>query len=205
LAAAGVVVAALSAASFRMVGPLYGQEIGLNVSQIAWFLAAFVLGGALAQYPVGWIADRFDRRWVLIWLSIAAMLSCGVTVLSTGFGTSGIMITAFLFGLTSFPIFSVATAHAHDFAKDSERVELSAALMFFYALGAIAAPYLASVLITAFGPSALFALIALGHALLIIFGLTRMLARPAPLDKTGYVYAPRTSFIIGRLNRRNRQ
>lgn len=205
LAAAGVVVAALSAASFRMVGPLYGQEIGLNVSQIAWFLAAFVLGGALAQYPVGWIADRFDRRWVLIWLSIAAMLSCGVTVLSTGFGTSGIMITAFLFGLTSFPIFSVATAHAHDFAKDSERVELSAALMFFYALGAIAAPYLASVLITAFGPSALFALIALGHALLIIFGLTRMLARPAPLDKTSYVYAPRTSFIIGRLNRRNRQ
>ena len=205
LAAAGVVVAALSAASFRMVGPLYGQEVGLSIGQIAWFLSVFVLGGALAQYPAGWLADKYDRRWVLIWLSVAAMLSCGVTVMSTGFGTTGIMITAFLFGLTSFPIFSVAAAHAHDFAEDSERVELSAALMFYYALGAIAAPYGASVLINAFGPSALFVLIASGHALLIIFGLTRMLARPTPSDKTDYIYAPRTSFIVGRLNRRKRQ
>ncbi|WP_342669445.1 MFS transporter, partial [Aestuariivita boseongensis] len=52
LAAAGVVVAALSSASFRMVGPLYGQEVGLSVDQIAWFLSAFVLGGAVAQYPI---------------------------------------------------------------------------------------------------------------------------------------------------------
>jgi MFS family permease len=205
LAAAGVVVAALSAASFRMVGPLYGQEVGLSIGQIAWFLSAFVLGGALAQYPAGWLADKYDRRWVLIWLSVAAMLSCGVTVMSTRFGTTGIMITAFLFGFTSFPIYSVAAAHAHDFADDSERVELSAALMFFYALGAIAAPYGASVLINAFGPSALFVLIASAHSLLVIFGLTRMLARPTPSDKTDYIYTPRTSFIVGRLNRRKRR
>ena len=205
LAAAGVVVAALSAASFRMVGPLYGQEVGLSIGQIAWFLSVFVLGGALAQYPVGWLADKFDRRWILIWLSFAAMLSCGVTVISTGFGATGIMVAAFLFGLTSFPIYSVAAAHAHDFASDAERVELSAALMFCYALGAIAAPYGASVLIDAFGPSALFLLIASGHALLIVFGLTRMLARPTPHDKTEFVYAPRTSFVIGRLTRRKRQ
>ena len=62
LAAAGVVVAALSSASFRMVGPLYGQEVGLSVTQIAWFLSAFVIGGAVAQYPVGWLADKYDRR-----------------------------------------------------------------------------------------------------------------------------------------------
>ena len=73
LAAAGVVVAALSSASFRMVGPVYGQQVGLDAGQIAWFLAAFVLGGALAQYPMGWLADKFDRRWVLIWLSVAAI------------------------------------------------------------------------------------------------------------------------------------
>lgn len=205
LAAAGVVVAALSAASFRMVGPLYGQEVGLSIGQIAWFLSVFVLGGALAQYPVGWLADKFDRRWVLIWLSVAAMFSCAVTVVSTGLGTVGIMVAAFLFGATSFPIYSVAAAHAHDFASDAERVELSAALMFCYAVGAIAAPYTASVLINVFGPSALFLLIAGGHAMLVIFGLTRLLSRPTPRDKTSYVYAPRTSFVIGRLNRRNRK
>jgi MFS family permease len=204
LAAAGVVVAALSSASFRMVGPLYGQEVGLSAGQIAYFLSAFVLGGALAQYPAGWLADKFDRRWVLIWLSVAAMISCGVTVFSAGTGVNGVMFAAFLFGMTSFPIYSVAAAHAHDFADDSERVELSAALMFYFALGAIAAPYVASMLIEAYGPRALFLMIAGGHALLIIFGLTRMRARPTRDTKTRYIYAPRTSFWIGRLTGKSR-
>ncbi|MEL6806962.1 MAG: MFS transporter [Pseudomonadota bacterium] len=205
LAAVGVIVAALSSASFRMVGPIYGQEVGLSTPQIAWFLAAFVLGGALAQYPIGWLADKFDRRRVLIWLSAAAMLSCAITVLGSGLGTLGIMSSAALFGLTTFPIYSVAAAHAHDFAESTERVELSAALMFYFAVGAIAAPVTASALIDAFGPAALFAMIAVGHGLLIVFGLARMRARSAPIKRTRYVYAPRTSFVIGRLLGRSRE
>ncbi|WP_299679020.1 MFS transporter [uncultured Roseobacter sp.] len=204
LAAAAVVVAALSSSSFRMVGPVYGQEVGLTVDQIAYFLSAFVLGGALAQYPVGWLADRYDRRRVLIWLSIAAIISSAITISAAGLGTLGIMLTAGLFGLTTFPIYSVAAAHAHDFASDEERVELSAALMFYFALGAIAAPYTASLLIDRYGPAALFVLMAVGHALLVVFGLTRMRARPAPEERTKYTYAPRTSFTIGRLLRRSR-
>jgi MFS family permease len=199
LAAAGVVIAALSSASFRMVGPIYGQEVGLNAGQIAWFLSAFVLGGAVAQFPVGWLADKYDRRWVLIWLSVAAMASCGVTVLASELGTSGIMLSAAFFGLTTFPVYSVAAAHAHDFASNEERVELSAALMFWFAAGAIFAPYLASVLIDLYGPAALFVMVSAGHAVLIVFGLTRMRARPTEARRTPYVYAPRTSFIIGRL------
>ena len=204
LAAASVVVAALSSASFRMVGPIYGQEVGLNAGQIAWFLAAFVLGGAIAQYPVGWLADKFDRRWVLIGLSTAAIASCAITVMVSGFGIFSIMLTAGLFGLTSFPIYSVAAAHAHDFADASERVELSAALMFFFAIGAIAAPLTASYMIDAYGPSALFVMIATAHGILIFFGLTRMRSRSAPKKRTPYIYAPRTSFLIGRLTGRFR-
>ena len=37
LAAVGVVVAALSGASFQMVGPIYGTEVGLKIDQIAYF------------------------------------------------------------------------------------------------------------------------------------------------------------------------
>ncbi|WP_299739374.1 MFS transporter [uncultured Roseobacter sp.] len=204
LAAAAVLVAALSSASFRMVGPVYGTEVGLTNEQIAYFLTAFVFGGALAQYPVGWIADKYDRRWVLIWLSIAAIASSALTIFAAGLGTLGIMLTAGLFGLTTFPIYSVAAAHAHDFASDDERVELSAALMFYFALGAIAAPYAASLLIDSFGPKALFVMMAVGHMLLVIFGLSRMRIRPSPVDRTRYTYAPRTSFIIGRLTGRSR-
>lgn len=205
LASVGVIVAALSSSAFRMVGPIYGQEVGLHINQIAIFLAAFVLGGAIAQYPVGWFADKYDRRWVLIGLSIMAIISCINTVLVATQGTVMVMLGALLFGFTTFPIFSVSAAHANDFASTSQRVELSAALMFFYAVGAIASPYVASWLIEAYGPSALFALIAIGHVALIVYGLLRMQARSTVGEKTAYVYTPRSSFTIGRLLRRRRK
>ena len=204
LAAAGVVVAALSGASFRMVGPIYGTAVGLKIDQIAYFLAAFVLGGALAQIPIGWLADKYDRRKVLIWLSVAAVMSCLACIFIGSYSTTAIFLTALFFGMTTFPIFSVASAHAHDFVQSDERVELSAALMFYFALGAIASPLLASFLINRFGPSALFVMIASGHVLLIIFGLSRMRVRPTRTERTPYIYAPRTSFIIGRLLKRLR-
>ncbi len=199
LAVAGVLVAALSSASFRMVGPIYGQEVGLAASQIGYFLAAFVAGGAVAQWPAGWLADRYDRRYVLIGLSIASALSSIVTIALATTGTAGVMISAAIFGFTSFPIYSVSAAHAHDHATGDQRVELSAALMFFYAVGAIAAPYTASVLIGAFGPASLFVLLAAAHLMLVVWSLLRMRVRAAPSDRTRYVYAPRTSFGIGRL------
>ena len=205
LAVAGVIVAALSSASFRMVGPIYGQEVGLEIGQIAFFLAAFVLGGALAQYPMGWLADKYDRRWVLIWLSVVAIVSCAITMAASSTGITGVMLSAVFFGFTTFPIFSVSAAHANDFATSEQRIELAAALMFFFAIGAIAAPYVASSLIESYGPGALFGFIALGHAILIVFGLTRMRARPTPEDRTKYVYSPRTSFVVGRLLRRQRE
>jgi MFS family permease len=204
LAAAGVVVSGLTASAFRMVGPVYGVEVGLTTDQIAIFLAAFVLGGALSQYPAGWLADKFDRRWVLIWLSAAGILTSGITIALSGGGPAMVLLASALFGFATFPIYSVSAAHAHDFAESHERVELSAALMFLYAIGAIASPYIASVLIESYGSSAMFVFISAAHVVLIVFGLHRMRMRPTEPARTPYVTAPRTSFIIGRLLGRGR-
>lgn len=204
LGAAGVVVAGVTGAAFRMVGPIYGIAVGLEANRIALFLAAFVLGGAVAQFPIGWLADKFDRRSVLIGISGAAIVACGAMAVSTQGNIVTIFLAAGFFGFTTFPIFSISTAHAHDFAEQHERIELSAAHMFLFAVGAIASPVIASALIAGFGPSAMFAFIALAHLSLIVFGLMRSRARPAPESRTPYVYAPRTSFIIGRLLGRGR-
>ncbi len=204
LAVAGVLVAAVSAAAFRMVGPIYGAQVGLEVEQIAYFLSAYVFGGALAQYPIGWFADKYDRRWVLIWLSVAAIVSSMLSTSISYNNTLGIFLIAFGFGFTTFPIYSVAAAHAHDFASLDERVELSASLLFYYAIGAIAAPLFASFLMDSFGPNAMFVLIAFAHLLLVIFGVARMRVRPKVSERTPYVYMPRTSFLIGRLLKRLR-
>lgn len=204
LAAAGVVVSGITGSAFRMVGPVYGLEVGLAPDQIALFLAAYVMGGALAQVPVGWLADKYDRRSVLIGLSFAGIAACTATVLLAGSGAGAIFAAAAAFGFATLPVYSVSTAHAHDFAETRERIELSAALMFLYAVGAIASPYLASVVIDIFGPSAMFLMIAMAHAVLILFGIARMRTRPTRTDRTPYTYEPRTSFLIGRLLRRGR-
>ena len=157
----------------------------------------------MAQLPVGWLADKFDRRTVLMWLSVTApglparrRSRCRASAPGRSFSRPG------FFGVTTMPIYSVSTAHAHDFATDEERVELSAALMFLYALGAIASPLIASTLIAWFGPASMFVFIS--PRSISAFWLRRAAhaRRPAPADRTRYVYTPRTSFLIGRLLKR---
>lgn len=201
LGALAVIVSGITSAAFRMVGPLYGIEVGLRPDQIALFLGVFIAGGALAQWPVGWLADRYDRRAVLVGLAVAGIGISAATVMLSG-SPLGVFVCAGAFGFVTMPIYSVATAHAHDFADQSERVELSAALMFLYAVGAIASPLLASVLIEVMGPSAMYLMMSAAFLGLILFSIGRMSVRPAPAHKTDYTYVPRTSFLIERLIRR---
>lgn len=203
LAAAGVIVAGVSSSSFRMVGPVYGLNVGLDAQQIAFFLVSVVLGGVLAQMPVGWLADKFDRRWVMIGLSVAAIAVSLLTIFSDTSDIRVIYGLAFLFGFTTFPIFSVATAHGNDFATPEQVVELNAAYIFIYAIGAIASPFVASNLMQTYGPASMFTLIAVAHVVLVIFSALRMLSRPSVEVRTSYAYTPRTSFLIGKILRRH--
>ena len=202
LAVSAVVVTGLTSAAYRMVGPIYGSELGLNASQIGLFLAGYVLGGAISQYPSGWLADKYDRRWVVITLSLASLISCTISFLATG--VSQIIAASCLFGFITVPIYSVATAHAHDFAASDERVELSAALLFYFAIGAIASPIVAALLIQKFGANSFFVFIASAHFLLAVIGGLRMLLGDMALSKTAYIYSPRTSFLVGRLTKKLR-
>ena len=101
-------------------------------------------------------------------------------------------------------IFSIAAAHAHDFTASDERVELSAALLFYFAIGAIISPIVASLLIQNFGTGSFFIFIAVAHLILASVGGLRMLKGDLADAKTPYIYSPRTSFLIGRLTKRMR-
>ena len=83
------------------------------------------------------------------------------------------MCDAVAFRLITFPIFLVASAHPYDFSNADKPVKLSAALIFFFVLGVIAAPHKASELIEAYGPSALFLMISAGRVNLVLYGLYR--------------------------------
>lgn len=202
LGTAGVIVSGLTSSSFRMVGPLYGREVGLTAGQLGYFLATVLLGGALAQFPVGWLADKFDRRWVLIGLSVASVLVCASIAGLNSVDLNIIFIGAILFGAATYPIFSVSTAHANDFVEQGDMIEVNASLMFLYGIGAIFSPLITSSLVDSYGPAALFGFIAFAHVGLVGFSVARMSVRPTKTDRTSYSYIPRTSFTVGKMLRR---
>ncbi|MHA1529125.1 MAG: MFS transporter [Alphaproteobacteria bacterium] len=199
----GIVVAGLTGASFRMVGPVFGVTIDLTQSEVALFMSAGIFGGVAAQYPVGWIADKTDRRNVLIGLSLSAIVGClTVAWLVEPGNMTVIFLGAFVFGMTSYPIYSVSAAYANDFAPKDFVLELNASLVFFYSIGAIMSPIVSARLIAAYGPSALFVFIAAAHLALILFALYRKTRRKAAAPATPYQMVPRTSMIVARLFRR---
>jgi MFS family permease len=196
----GIVVAGLTGASFRMVGPVFGVAIELSQSEVALFLSAGIFGGVAAQYPVGWIADKTDRRNVLIGLSFSAIVGClTVAWLVEPGNMTVIFLGAFVFGMTSYPVYSVSAAYANDFASKDFVLELNASLVFFYSIGAVMSPILSARLIAAYGPSALFVFIAAAHLALILFALYRMTRRKAAVPAAPYQMVPRTSMIVARV------
>jgi MFS family permease len=78
-------------------------------------------------------------------------------------------LLALSFGISTFPIYSLSAAHANDFAEPDDVLDLSASLIFFYALGAIISPIIAGYIIGRFGTSYLFIYISFAHIFLMSF------------------------------------
>ncbi len=206
LAAFGCLSVGLTNSAFRIVGPIYGQSIGLSVSEIATFMSAGIIGGAVMQYPLGALSDRRDRRQILLGTTIGALISALIIVWFAGDDRTANMLLVFLFGAFAMSLYSLSAAHANDHAKKDQFVQLAAGLLFFYSVGAMAGPLLASLLMQRFGPHALFAYTALIYAVLIAVTIYRMRARPAVprAHRPRFAALLRTSPVFMRMARRSR-
>ncbi|MDA9929638.1 MFS transporter [Alphaproteobacteria bacterium] len=208
LAALGVVVAGLSTATFGSVGPIYALAVGLDISQIALFLVVSIIGGMLSQFPAGLLADRLSRRVVLLALSIMASVLCMVMTLPLAdmkpAGIPLVYVLSFLFGLTTFPIYSICAAHASDFVDSRKMMTLSASLIFFYASGAIVSPLIAGWIIAKYGAPMMFSMISAAHVALMLYTIWRYFARPTLPALRRYAYVPRTSMFIASILRPRR-
>lgn len=201
LACIGSAVAGLANSAFRLVGPLYAQSIGLSVGQIATFISLGVIGGVVMQYPLGSLSDRWDRRKVLILASGASMLAALALASSSESGPLAQFVLIFIFSAFAMPIYSLAAAHGNDNAGEGGYVKVAAALMFFYAIGAVIGPLLSSLLLTRFGNPALFYYLAGVYALFIAVTVYRMRVRasPPPEERGRFTALIRTSPFFARL------
>jgi MFS family permease len=204
LACLGCVTIGLTNSAFRLIGPLFGQIMGLDTAGVALFIAAGIVGGATLQLPLGWLSDRYDRRWVLIAATTGASLA-GL-FLSQVAGSSQFLLTVgiFFFGAFSLPLYSLSAAHANDRANPGQYVIVAAGLTFFFSLGAAVGPVVVAWVMATFGASAFFAYTSIVHAILVVITLWRMAARSGPSRSPGnrFVTLLRTSPAIFKLARR---
>ena len=200
LASAGAITVGLTTASFRAVGPLYAESLGLGVSDIASFMSAGIIGGIVLQYPLGYLSDSIGRRSVLLLATTGSTL-CGLfMVLFAGSGVALNLIGIFLWGAFTLPLYSLSAAHANDKAKAGEYVQIASGLMFFWAIGASIGPLLSAVLVDWFGASAFFSFICSMHGAFVVYTLVRIVrGSPDEPERGRFAGLLRTSPVFARM------
>jgi MFS family permease len=189
-------------AAFRNIGPIYAKELGMSITSIATFMSAGIIGGVVLQYPLGVYSDKLDRRKVILWTTVGSIITGAYMSFGAGTNETANIVSVFLFGAFSMPLYSLCSAHANDYAKPGQHALVSAGLLFFWSAGAIVGPLLASVLLQYYGPRAFFLYTSFIFAGFLIFTLRRMQARPAvpPAQRTWRFRALlRTSAYFNRL------
>lgn len=180
---AGCFAVGLANGAFWALGPVFAQNEGFDLSEIAVFMSAVVLGGALAQWPLGTLSDRMDRRIVMVVAAVIAMLAALVIVAVPAFDKMTMIVAGAVFGAGAFPLYAIAVAHANDYADASESVEVSSGLLLVYGMGAAAGPLLASLGRQLLTSPSLFFFTAAVHLVLIGYVVWRMSQRhPAPAE-----------------------
>ncbi len=204
-AALGVLAAGLANGAFWGLGPVFVQNSGYETGMVAAFMSSVIIGGVLAQFPVGALSDLFDRRHVLVGVAVVgAFASLGVAV-SVPLGVSAFLFAGFFFGAMSLSFYSLAVAHANDRAEQTDFVEVSGTLLLLFGMGAMIGPFLGALTMDVFGDVALFFYAAVIQATLSLYGLYRIAVTDrVPLgEQDDYVAAPRTTPQIIELDPRS--
>lgn len=164
--------------SFWSLAPVFTAGYSSDISLAAWFMSSAVVGGAVLQWPLGFLSDRFGRRVVLVGTALMGSIVAVVIVFaSSGLGFVGINLLGVAWGAMAFPLYAIAVAHTNDHADPDEFVIVSGGLLLMYGAGAIVGPFLASALMEIASETGLYLFAATIHLLLVIFVAVRMTRR----------------------------
>jgi MFS family permease len=192
LACAGMfLLGSVFAAQFGM-SAVYGTRAGLSEGEITWMVSLTYLAAMGAQFPIGWLSDRMDRRLLILGLSA---LGGGGALLAVLVPTPLwlILATSAVIGGTSNPLYALLIAYANDYLEREDMAAASAGLLFINGLGAIAGPLVVGWMMDAVGPQGFWANIAGVMLVLAAYAWWRMRAAPGkPIvgDKTTYAPIP---------------
>lgn len=172
------------AAQFGMAS-VYGAKAGLTVAQISTFVAMFFVGSVLLQYPIGWVSDRMDRRLLILIVSVIGMIGSILGML-LGADFTFLLVSAFIVGGMSNPLYSLLIAHTNDFLQHEDMAAASGGLIFINGLGAILGPIITGYMMDVVGPGGFYLFTAVLFAALAIYAAYRSTVRKSiPVEDTG--------------------
>lgn len=147
--AVGCLASGLVNGSFWSLAPVFTQGASGDLRLAAWFMTAAVIGGAIAQWPLGAASDRVGRRRVMLAITVGGVAASAALVTFSG-QASLLTINAMgaAWGMMAFPLYSIAVAYTNDYANPAEYVTVSSGLLLMYGIGATVGPFVASSLMT---------------------------------------------------------
>jgi MFS family permease len=141
-------------------GPVYAQRSGFNLRATSLYLGLAMLGGAVLQFPFGWISDRWDRRTTLAIMSAGAL---GASLLGLWANTHGTVtkdVASFFLGGFVFTLYAISAARTNDLVAAQNRVAAAAGLVLLFGLGSIAGPLLSGAAVSLLGTAGYFIVLA---------------------------------------------
>ncbi len=180
---AGALTSGLVSGAFWALTPVYGRALSFTDIEIANFTAAAILGGALMQWPIGWLSDHRDRREVLIAVALGTTVSMfALSMLDRWLGgestPNNYIAVSFLMGGFIFSIYAMAVAQTTDRFPANEALEATRGLLLLHGVGAALGPILSSVAMQHGGPHGFPQSVALMTAVLVFFVWYRLRAEP---------------------------
>lgn len=133
MAVLGIVIMGAGVVSWFIALPLYALRSGFSEAQASGALVVAMIVAAVVQYPVGWIADHVDRRFVV--MGLALITAAAALWMAVDTAPSRIVLGFSVIAAVSLPVYSVLAAHANDHLSPGQIVAASGTMAFLLQLG----------------------------------------------------------------------
>jgi MFS family permease len=174
----GCLATGLANGAFWALAPVFTAGLSADTSLAAWLMTSTVIGGALAQWPLGFLSDRIGRRKTLFGAAVfGTIVAATIVLLVEDLGFVGINLLGAAWGFFAFPMYAISVAHANDHAEPSDYVMVSSGLLLVFGIGAVLGPFAASAMMTFADTGGLYLLTGLVHLSLGIYIILRMSRR----------------------------